>query len=385
MVLFFNTFLTNTPGNSQSTLDRGLLPSFNKLDVTKYSLASLAAAYPWTRAIINIELDPLHYSVEQKKDLEDFIKQEFKDIDTIFSNKRIKSQKDWKAAYESLNSDMILLLCNHDHIFIDSNKDYLSELVETARQSKEEYPIIVMSHWPENIRWAKSGYINLEESFPRNFHKEYKLEENHIQYKGVCLDSLNIITKKLYYNWFFEGDWGTIEIPRMDGLAGHTNLFDLRQYLGIPLPEQTFIIPYKEQLRHFDGYMHQKIGNDICPSLVIPDGFFESKIKIRCGYEDYKEGWFNLDPKNTNYKAHNLNGTDDKITVKDIPLCWKGRVVDMDINPYLNEEETIQYRLYSILQIIYSDKRYNPYIDLEVEEKVLEFYLKNYSDYQYAK
>ena len=57
----------------------------------------------------------------------------------------------------------------------------------------------------------------------------------------------------------------------------------------------------------------------------------------------------------------------------------------MDINPYLNEEETIQYRLYSILQIIYSDKRYNPYIDLEVEEKVLEFYLKNYSDYQYAK
>ena len=212
MVLFFNTFLTNTPGNSQSTLDRGLLPSFNKLDVTKYSLASLAAAYPWTRAIINIELDPLHYSVEQKKDLEDFIKQEFKDIDTIFSNKRIKSQKDWKAAYESLNSDMILLLCNHDHIFIDSNKDYLSELVETARQSKEEYPIIVMSHWPENIRWAKSGYINLEESFPRNFHKEYKLEENHIQYKGVCLDSLNIITKKLYYNWFFEGDWGTIEM-----------------------------------------------------------------------------------------------------------------------------------------------------------------------------
>ncbi len=44
MVLFFNTFLTNTSGNIQSTLDRGLLPSFDKLDVTKYSLVSLAAA-----------------------------------------------------------------------------------------------------------------------------------------------------------------------------------------------------------------------------------------------------------------------------------------------------------------------------------------------------
>ena len=143
--------------------------------------------------------------------------------------------------------------------------------------------------------------------------------------KGICLDSLNIITKELYYNWFFEGDWGTIEIPRMDGLVGHTNLSELRNYLGIPLPEQTLIIPYKEQMRHFDGYMHQRINNNICPSLIIPDGFFKSKIKIRYGYEDYKEGWFNLDPKNNHYRAYELNGADDKSTIEDIPLCWRSR------------------------------------------------------------
>ena len=385
MVLFFNTFITDTPGNSLSALDRGLLPSYSKLEITKYSLASLAIAYPWTKAIINIELDPLCYTADQKKDLEDFIKKEFKDTDTIFSGKRIKSQKDWKAAYESINSDMILLLCNHDHIFIDSSKNYLSELVQTVRQSEEQYATIGMSHWPENIRWAKSGYIDLHESFPKKHNKGYKLLDNYMQYQGICLDSLNIITKELYHNWFFEGDWGSVEIPRMDGLVGYTNLFDLRQRLGIPLPEQTLVVPYKEQLRHFDGYMHQRINNNTCPSIVIPDGFFEHNIKIRYGYTDYKEGWFNIDPKNTHYRAHDLSGTDDKITIEDIPLCWKNRVVDIDINPYLNEEELIQYRLYSILQMVYSDERYNPYIDSELEEKVLEFYLKSYNNYQYAK
>jgi hypothetical protein len=385
MVLFFNTFLTSTPGNSSTTLDRGLLPSYSKLDITKYSLASLAAAYPWTRAIVNIELDPLCYSIDQKKDLEDFINQEFKNTDVVFSNKRIKSQEDWKAAYSLINSDMVMLLCNHDHIFIDSNREYLSELVQTARQSTEDYPTIVMSHWPENIRWAKSGYIDLAENFPRNFNNGYKLLDNHIQYKGVCLDSLNIITKKLYYNWFFEGDWKGVEIPRMDGLVGYNTLFNLRQHIGIPLPQQTFMIPYKEQLRHFDGYMHQRISNSVCPSLSIPPGFFQSNIKVRYGYDDYKEGWVNLNPKNNNYYAHSLDGTDDKITLEDIPLFWKNRVGEVDINPYINEEEMIQYRLYSILQMIYSDERYNPYIDQQVEDMVMNQYLQTYVNYQYAK
>lgn len=384
MVLFFNTFLTTTPGNSVTTLDRGLLPSYSKLDITKYSLISLAAAYPWTKAIINIELDPLYYSANQKKDLEKFIEQEFKNIDTIFSNKRIKSQEDWKAAYENINSDMILLLCNHDHIFIDSSRDHLYELVQAARQSKEEYTTIAMSHWPEHVRWSKCGYIALGESFPKNFHKGYKLEENHIQYRGVCLDSLNIITKKLYHNWFFEGDWGGVEIPRMDGLVGHIGLSDLREYLGIPLPEQTFLIPYKEQMRHFDGYMHQRINNNICPSLIIPDGFFESKIKIRYGYEDYKEGWFNLDPKNNYYRAYEINGTDDKSTVEDIPLCWKDRVAEVDINSYIDKEELIQHRLYNVLQMIYSDERYTPYMDSEIQEKIIKAYLKTYKEYEYT-
>ena len=89
MVLLFNIYLTNTPGNSQTNLfDRGTLPSHSKLDVTKYSLASLAVAYPWTRAIINIELDPVYYSIEDQKNLEDYVNNTFTSTEVLFSSKR---------------------------------------------------------------------------------------------------------------------------------------------------------------------------------------------------------------------------------------------------------------------------------------------------------
>jgi len=42
----------------------------------------------------------------------------------------------------------------------------------------------------------------------------------------------------------------------------------------------------------------------------------------------------------------------------------------------------IQYRLKDVLSMMYSDVRYNAYLDPEVEEKVLNQYLKTYKQYQ---
>ena len=127
--------------------------------------------------------------------------------------------------------------------------------------------------------------------------------------------------------------------------------------------------------------MHQKIPNTICPSLDIPRGFFESKIKIRYGYNDYKEGWVNINPKNPNYYASDKTGTDYKITLEDIPLFWKDRIIEIDENPNIDEEEMIQHKLQSILEMIYFDQRYNPYIEKEVEQKVLNTCLKTHKQY----
>ena len=83
MVLLFNVFLTVSKANQNVIYDRGNLPNNSKLDITKYSLASLAKAYPWSKAIINIELDSNCYSEEDNKNVYDFITKEFKDIELM--------------------------------------------------------------------------------------------------------------------------------------------------------------------------------------------------------------------------------------------------------------------------------------------------------------
>tara|TARA_R110001592_G_scaffold71981_3_gene219687 strand:- start:5346 stop:6494 length:1149 start_codon:yes stop_codon:yes gene_type:complete len=379
MVLLFNVYITPSKGNQFVIFDRGNLKSSNKLDITKYTLSSLAHAYPWSKAIINIELDPNHYSTQNSKDIYNFITEEFSNTRVIYSTKRCTLQKEWQELYYKIDSDLIFYLGNHDHVFIDSNNICLKNLVKIAKNNK--FPTVMTSHYPENIRWAKSGYIELNEITPRVLNKDFKINGDYLSYKGICIDSLNIISKSLYYKWFFEGDWGDrIELPRTDGIGG-VDLLKIKTHLGLNLPQQDIIIPYKEQLRHFDGYMHQKIGNDTCPSLSIPEGFFESNIKIRYGYDDYKEGWVNINPTNPNYYAYNKSGADYKITLDDLPLFWKSKISEIDINSDINEEEMIQHKLHSIQQMIYSDTRYNPYIEKEVTQKIFNTYLKTHPQY----
>ena len=380
MVLLFNVFLTPSPANSNLNLERGNLPSYSKVDITKYSLASLAVAYKWKRVILNIELGEEY--LQEAAELERYVTDLFKGVDIQYSNKRNITQQDWINTYSHINDETILYLGNHDHIFLDSSTNTLEEIVQVVENSKLEYPTVAISHWPENIRWGKSGYIELTEAFPRQLNANYRVAPYGIEYTSVCIDSLLIINKALYREWFLEGEWreGTI-LPRTEGIGTYT-LLNIKNSIGSKLPLQNIITPYKELFRHFDGYMHQNISNNICPSLDIPLGFFESNIKIRYGYDDRKEGWVNINPKGENYYAYDKNGVDYMFTLEDIPLVWKGKITTTDINSDVVEEENIQHRLLKILNMIYSDERYNPYVDLEVQERVLQHYLAVYKNYQ---
>ena len=51
--------------------------------------------------------------------------------------------------------NLIWFYCNHDHIFFDSSKDYLAELVDEMKN--EELCSLQFSHWPENIRTSKNN------------------------------------------------------------------------------------------------------------------------------------------------------------------------------------------------------------------------------------
>lgn len=383
MILFYNTYITNTPANygTVGTFDRGNTKNFSSIDITKYSISSLAHCYNWSKVIINLELDDKLFSENDWISLESFIRSEFK-VDVLLSKKRITKQEEWKRVYEHFDDDLIFYLGNNDHVWIDSSNEHLKKLVNRAKADNSNYTTISTSHWPENIRWAKSGYIELNEFKPRYFHSNYKLEDDCVTHEGINIDSLNIISKDLYYDWIFTCDWNGVEIRRTDGVSalGGESILTIRQRNNLHLPTQKIIIPLKEQFRHFDGYMHQRIGNDVCPILFIPDGFFESNIKIRFGYNDYKEGWINLNPKKL-YFASDKSGSDDKILPVDIPLFWRDKIIELDVNSNIDEEEMIQYRLHSILQMIYSDERYNPYIEKDLETRVLNEYLKNYKNY----
>jgi len=382
MILLFNVFITNTGAHNNLLHNRGHLKQFSSLDITKYSISSLSKLHNWKRVIMNIELDLNFYTEDDSKKLKEFIEKEFAGIDIIFNKFRITLQEEWLDIYNSIDEDLIFYLGNHDHIFLDSQSNYFNSLLNEV--SKFTYGTLITSHFPENIRWAKCGYIDLNEEVPKESNIKYGIENNYLTYSGISIDSLNVLTKELFHDWFSIGDWGDTKIYRSDGVTalGGVSILTIRNHINIPLPEQKMIIPFKEQFRHFDGYNHQKVSNEVCPSLSIPSGFFEDKIKIRFGYDDYKQGWVNLNPM-LSYRAFDKTGIDEKFLVSDIPLFWKDKIIDIDENPDISEEEMVQHRLYSILQMIYSDERYNHYIDKTLEQKIMKAYVSNYKKYTF--
>lgn len=378
MILLFNVFLTNSSGNQFVKFDRGNLDTSSKLDITKYCLSSLSVLN-FSKVILNIELDLNIYDKNDYLELKNFVNKEFIGCEIIFNEKRNSNQSDWIDTYEKIgDKKLIFLLCNHDHVFINSNNFWYNYI-----KCLDYDPTLTIfnSHWLESIRSAQSGYIELNELKPRKLNKGYSIKKNYVEYESISLDSINIITSDIYKNWFFEGNWGNFSLPRVDGI-GKGNLFDIKNYLGLTLIPQKIIVPYKEQFRHFDGYMHQRISNQVCPALSIPTGFFKNEIKIRYGYEDYKEGWVNFNPKKEYYRAYNLNGTDDKITIEDFPLFWKNKIVEIDVNKNINEEEMIQHRLKAVLDMLHYDDRYFKYVDKEIENNILTEYLKSYKNYE---
>ena len=360
MIFFCNTYITDSPPPiGKGYVNRGLLKTFNNLDIFKYSLSSIANAYPWSKTIIYYELDEKYRNRESE--LLSFIEKEFEGQNLIIRNKRNEYQKDWKESYELIDDNLIWFYCNHDHIFIDSNSNYLKIAVNDMQKESEKYIGFGFSHFPESMRTASTG-------------KLFDIGKNYCWFYSNNHDSIQIITKELYKNWWFEGEFNNRKFPRPDYFG-----LSLREIKNIP--EHKLIHPYKEICRHFDGYQHifPKIENSQCPSLEIPPGFFDDNIKIRYGYDDYKENWVNINPLKEIYRADSPYGTDYKITLADIPLCWQNKISEIDENP-INHESAISSRIKAVLEMVYTSVLFD--IPEKLEEKIVENYLMNYEGYE---
>lgn len=368
MILLCNTFITETrPSIGKGFVFRENLKSFSNYDIFKYSLASLAVAYPWSKVILYVELDEIYKDKEEE--LKQYIDSLFDSSKLIYRNKRNEYQNDWKQTYDLLDNNLIWFYCNHDHIFFDSDNSYLSELVESIKD--EQLCSIGFSHFPEIIRTIKQG-LHPYPLIPYKADPTYQINENYLSVNSNNFDSIQIITKELYYRWWFEGEFNHVKLPRPDYFG--IGLAELK-----PVPVHKTIAPLKEICRHFDGYQHIQpaINNNQCPAIDIPPGFFENDIKIRYGYDDYKEGWVNINPKNNHYYAYDKSGTDYKFTLEDLPLVWKSKISIVDSNPDIDEEEMVQYRLKAVLEMVYTSEYYS--IDKDVESKILNNYLKPFN------
>ena len=146
MILLYNVCITPEVSSFKLKYNRGLLPNFDKIDILKYSLSSLACV-PWEEAIINIELSKFYKIFENN--IKDYVEKEFKNIKFKFSNERCKSQKDWQRTSEYLlkHEDKILFYCgNHDHIFMSPNLNTLDISEKHLLNADNLFSAVMYSH-----------------------------------------------------------------------------------------------------------------------------------------------------------------------------------------------------------------------------------------------
>jgi hypothetical protein len=72
------------------------------------------------------------------------------------------------------------------------------------------------------------------------------------------------------------------------------------------------------------------------PPLFIPPGFFEKQMNIRYGFLDRDDLCTNINPVIEDYYNHNINGTDYRLVLEDIPMFWQDRIQSIEKGPTLD-------------------------------------------------
>lgn len=336
MILFINTLITDLPipNRTHDTRDsnRQFVHHYSAFDIFKYSLSSLSKAYNWKKVILKISLSGEF--ADRKIELTQFIDNEFKDFEVHLFWERNVYQYQWQETYDLLDDELIWLNCNHDHICLDSDTEYLESVVEKMREEQDGLISSYYTHWQESI-----GYLSQTYSA-----KNLKIYDDYATMEQQSCDSINIISKKLYKEWWFSKNLGEYRFPRPDWSENMLSYF-------VQTPNQKQYIQFKENSRHYDAYFHLTMSQ--CPSLEIPCGFFDKNIKLQIGGDFKKEKdntWIN--PLISSYKAENGLGVDYKMLREDIPLFWKDNISSIN-EEISSQDELIAKRLDSIVNMLY--------------------------------
>jgi hypothetical protein len=328
MIVLVNVKITSHRLSSYNNGIRGGYPSNDRMDIFKYMLSSYSIMSDIvSKYIFYIEISD-EYN-HRKSELESYIEQTFDKDKLIVNWYRNNYITEWRNVYNDINKindDIIWFACNDDHIFIDNSLDIINDGIEILKNDKDELSSIYYSHWIEGIRIANHYGGELTES------------GNYVKFKWGVYDGILIIKKERFRRyWFDYEDVGQIWY-RTDGFLS------IREQMIT-----NFYVPTKEIVRHFDGYGHVGDFSNNCPQLVIPSGFFENDLKIKYGYKERYDNYININPMAEYLFSVDINGSDYRWSLNDIPLFWKDKIKDIDININIDKEKMKEFRNYNYL------------------------------------
>lgn len=324
MIVWFNCKISDIRPNPQP---RYTLRNDNRFDIARYSFASFVPLERYTsKFIFNLEMADGH--AYQQQEMEDWLRAIFPADKLSLHWHRCNNIAQWRevqAEMNSINDNLIFPAGNEDHIFMDSSTGLFAEMLRLLGSAETDPTRVIMtSHYPESVRAA--------------YHYNASYKNGVVSYNIGNNDALRVMRKE-FFDWYLD----QVKDPDMF-------IFRTEHWNNFVLPQNSVMVPTKEQFRHFDGYAHVNIGPEYAPPLEIPAGFFEHGIKIRYGFDDRLDGYVNINPKaETLYAEDSVNGVDYKWTLKDIPEFWKPYIKEIITAPDINETEMEQARDINVL------------------------------------
>jgi len=332
MILYFDNYITDTgltPGAPVwgESVRKGRAQIYrmpSKYDITLYTLASYAVL-DWSAVVIKYDIE----DTSRQEEFEREVKKLFPKA--IIIHGRCDSQAKFQESarlLRSLGDEWIFYAGNNDHPFVGATKETLNHCLEKAKELRKEHKFVSIqlsqmleglgasdpSSLIHNRRWKRLG------------------EDEHCIWSlvsGGFFDAIQIVNIDLFEHWFFSKDVSgkRIRLIRSDSMENF-----------VKVPVQAVVVPKREICSHFDGYSHLNMHgfekpDELSPPMLIPPGFFGSKMKIAYGYDEYREGWLNMNPAKGKYSFQEENGADLKLSLGDMPLFWKGRIEKTDVNP----------------------------------------------------
>jgi hypothetical protein len=336
MILYIDTYISETALSPNRKLENFLKTvqqnsyvyrKQSKIDILKYSIASYVPIN-WSLVIIRIDGD----LTEGIHGLKNYIKGCFPKSDVMFE--RSDTGNKYAEVLDKVQSGnpWVFFSPNNDHPFIYKNPGIFDDLLISAEKAEKKYNLpvsILYSHFTESINSiSPKGYLY---GYTGDFCEVVDEDEFSftVKYDHLSLLSLQIFRAEYLYE--------------MMKVAGNNRVIRtecLGEYQGDNYNSETLmIVPKVELCRHYDAYMHTSfVVNDFItasrvPPLFIPDHFFEKKIKIRYGFDEYSNEYININPQKKTYSFDSEKGTDLAIFIEDLPAFWKDRVDVLEISP----------------------------------------------------